>query len=286
MNLALSYEIVFVNDGSPDDSVNKARALVDIDNHVRVIDLSRNFGHHRALMVGIEHARGQWVFLIDCDLEEDPLALTKFFTEMKLKQADVVYGVQKVRKGGFVKSRGGAWFWSIFNHISEVSVTPNVITSRLMTRRYIDALLGFRERELFLGGIFALAGFKQIAIIVNKGSRPDTSYTIRKRVALLVNAITSFSSRPLILVFYLGVVISFISGSAAILLLLRKIFFDDYMLGWPSVVVSIWLIGGVTIFCLGIIGIYLSKIFQEVKDRPLSIVRELYERSDDDSKSS
>jgi putative glycosyltransferase len=286
-NLVSSYEIVFVNDGSPDESLDRARALVEIDAHVRVIDLSRNFGHHRALMVGLEHTRGRRVFLIDCDLEEDPLSLPEFFAEMRRTKADVVYGVQNTRNGGIIRSLGGTWFWSFFNLISEVKVSPNVITSRLMTRRYIDALLSFREHELFLAGIFALTGFEQIPITVKKGTRSGTSYTIRKRFALLINAITSFSSRPLILVFYLGLTISLTSGAAAAVLLARKLFFGDYLLGWPSIIVSIWLIGGITIFCIGLIGIYLAKVFQEVKDRPLSIVRDLYERpAEDQSESS
>ena len=277
-SLAVSYEIVFVNDGSPDNSLEKARALVEIDDHVRVIDLSRNFGHHRALMVGLEYARGNKVFLIDCDLEENPLALSEFYAEMKRTQADVVYGVQNTRNGNFVRRAGGALFWKFFNFISDVDVNPKVITSRLMTRRYVDALLGFREQELFLGGIFALTGFDQTPLTVKKEARSDTSYTIRKRFALLVNAITSFSSRPLILVFYIGLIISIASGTAAAVLFARKLFFSDYQIGWSSLIVSIWLIGGITIFCIGLIGIYLAKVFQEVKARPLSIVRALYER--------
>ena len=280
--LTSSYEIIFVNDGSPDDSLERARALIEIDSKVRVIDLSRNFGHHRAIMVGLEYARGLRVFLIDSDLEEDPHALTEFFAEMIRTKAEMVYGVQDTRKGHMVRNLGGAWFWSFFNAISEVTVTPNMITSRLMTRRYIDVLLRFRERELFLAGIFALVGFKQIPLVVKKGVRSGTSYTIPKRFALLVNAITSFSSRPLVFVFYFGLFISMASGAAALILIARTLFFGDYLIGWPSVIVSIWLIGGISIFCIGLIGIYLAKVFHEVKDRPLSIVRDLYEHPAND----
>lgn len=278
-----SYEIIFVNDGSPDDSLEKARTLVLADFHVRVIDLSRNFGHHRAIMVGLEDARGAKIFLIDSDLEEDPLTLSDFFNEMTRTQADVVYGVQQARKGSMVRNLGGAWFWSLFNHISEVKIPPNVITSRLMTRRYVDSLLRFRERELFLAGIFALTGFRQVALSVKKGVRIGTSYTISKRFALLINAITSFSSRPLILVFYIGFFISIVAGIVALILIARVLFLGDFLLGWPSVIVSIWLMGGVSMFCIGLVGFYLSKVFQEVKERPLSIVRERYERSESDS---
>lgn len=276
--ITTSYEIVLVNDGSPDDTLELAKLIVQKDPRVRVIDLSRNFGHHRAIMVGLDHARGNKVFLIDCDLEEDPSTLPKFFAEMEKTKADVVYGFQTTRSGGLVKRLGGAGFWWLFNLISEIPVLPNVLTSRLMTRRYIDALMGFRERELFLAGIFGLTGFVQLPLHVEKGARDDSSYTLRKRFYLLVNAITSFSSKPLVYVFYLGLLISGVSSVAMAALIVRKIFFGGYLTGWASLFVSIWLLGGMTIFCLGVIGIYLSKVFQEVKDRPLSIVRDIYER--------
>jgi putative glycosyltransferase len=155
-----------------------------------------------------------------------------------------------------------------------------------MTRRYVDALLGFRERELFLAGIFVLTGFEQVPLVVNKEARKGTTYTIRKRFALLVNAVTSFSSRPLIFVFYVGLVISLLAGTAGVFLLVRGFIYGDYMTGWPSLIVSIWLIGGITIFCIGLIGIYLAKVFQEVKDRPLSIVRKVYEQSNEPASNS
>ena len=279
-SVASSYEIIFVNDGSPDDSLDRARALVEVDAHVRVIDLSRNFGHHRAIMIGLEHAHGSRVFLIDCDLEEDPLALPAFFAEMKRTQADVVYGVQPSRSGGLVRRLGGALFWFLFNLISEVRVTPNVLTSRLMTRRYINALLGFRERQLFLDGIFGLAGFSQIPMTVEKRARIDSSYTIRKRFYLLVNSITSFSSKPLVFVFYLGLSISITAGISMAVLIFNVLFFGGYLSGWPSLIVSIWLLGGLSIFCMGVIGIYVAKIFNESKQRPYAIIRQIYERND------
>ncbi len=272
-----SYEIIFVNDGSPDDSLEKACSIAENDSHIKVIDLSRNFGHHRAIMVGLEYARGKRVFLIDCDLEENPLFLSDFIEEMDRTQADVVYGVQNVRKGSGLQNFGGALFWKIFNLISEVKITPNIITSRIMNRRYIDALLNFREKELFIDGIFVLAGFLQIPIIVKKESRNDSSYTFNKRFALLINAITSFSNRPLILVFYFGLIISLVSGSVAASLFVGKLLYIDFMIGWASVVVSIWFIGGISIFCIGLVGMYISKIFIEVKERPLFIVRNVFE---------
>lgn len=276
--LEFSYEFIFVNDGSPDDSLIIVKNLLENDKNIKVVDLSRNFGHHRAIMVGLEYATGSQIFLIDCDLEESPLELVNFYSELEKTNSDVVFGVQNNRKGSFVKKLGGAFFWKFFNFVSDTNVDPRVITSRLMTRRYVDALLKFKEKKIFLAGIFALTGFIQVPLLVEKSTRKETTYTIKKRMALLVNAVTSFSSRPLVFVFYVGLIISIISGLIAVLLIIKKLFIVEYQLGWPSIVVSIWLIGGITIFCIGLIGIYLAKVFQEVKDRPLSIVKNIYQK--------
>jgi putative glycosyltransferase len=276
--LTPDYEIILVNDGSPDESLEIARSLVLNDARVRVIDLARNFGHHRAIMIGLSYARGESIFLIDSDLEEEPELLTHFASEMAATRSDVIYGVQASRKGRLVKRIGGSIFYRVFNALSDHPIPPDLITARLMSRRYVQALIGFEERELFIGGVWVIAGFDQRSVRVEKGSRKDTSYTFRKRVSLLVNAITSFSSKPLVLVFWLGTFISIFSGLAAVVLVLRKLFFGKLLLGWASLIVSIWLLAGITIFCVGIIGIYLAKVFLEVKRRPYAIVREVYEQ--------
>lgn len=278
--LTSDYEILLVNDGSPDECLDVALRLVESDARVRVVDLARNFGHHRAIMTGLAHARGERIFLIDCDLEEEPELLPSFAAEMASTRADVVYGVQGVRKGGLLERVSGSVFYRLFNALSDYPVPANLVTVRLMTRRYVEALLRHDERELFLGGIWSITGFEQHPVAVRKGSRAGTSYTLRRRVALFVNAITSFSSKPLVLVFWLGTFISMGAMAATVVLIVRKVFFGKLLVGWPSLMVSIWLLGGLTIFCLGIIGIYLAKIFVEVKRRPYSIVRQVYERID------
>jgi putative glycosyltransferase len=274
--LTTDYEIVLVNDGSPDESLQVAVALAGSDRHVRVIDLARNVGHHRAMMIGLRHATGRRVLLLDADLEEEPELLEPLWEEMNASGADVVYGVQATRKGELFERISGAIFWRLFNLLSDHKVPANMITLRLMTRRYVDALVAHEERELFLGGVWMIAGFEQRPFVVTKGKRPGTSYTLRRRIALMVQAVTSFSSKPLVLVFYLGLTISLVAGFAAAYLIVRKFLYGEYLMGWPSLIVSIWLLGGVTIFCTGIIGIYLSKIFTEVKRRPYETVRQMY----------
>src|SRR4051812_25349055 len=154
-----SFEIVFVNDGSPDEALDVAVRLFEEDERVRVIDLSRNFGHHAAIMTGLDRAHGDLVFLLDCDLEEEPELLSAFHDAMEATRADAVYGVQASRKGGRVERWAGAVFYKVFNALSATPVPANLVTARLMTRRYVRALVAHREREICLAGLWAITGF-------------------------------------------------------------------------------------------------------------------------------
>ena len=273
------YEIIFVNDGSPDDSLDIAVSLYEKDPKVRVIDLSRNFGHHKAMMTGLMHAKGEPVFLIDCDLEEEPELLEIFYAEhRKNDDVDVVYGVQKARKGGFVEKASGNIFFWMFNLFSSYPVPANLVTARLMSKRYVDSLVQHKDREVFMAGLWAITGFKQVPLMVTKHDKGNSSYNLRRKISLLVNSITSFSNKPLLFIFYLGSMILFISSMAALYLIIRKVFFGAILAGWPSLMVTIWLLGGLTIFCVGVIGIYLSRVFMETKERPYTIIRQIYER--------
>ncbi|MQG91471.1 glycosyltransferase family 2 protein [Pseudomonas sp. MN1F] len=271
------YEIILVNDGSPDDSLAMAIALADEDHHLRVVDLSRNFGHHKAMMTGLAQSDADLVYLIDSDLEEDPEWLCAFANALTHGQADVIYGVQEARKGGLFERWSGSWFWSLFNALTDMSLPPNIVTSRLMTRRYVDALLRHEEREVFMAGLWHITGFVQIPFVVRKLSRGTSTYTLRHKIALLVNSITSFSNKPLTAIFYIGALISVLALLANIYLVLNWLFFSRTLSGWTSLMASIWLIGGMLISSIGIIGIYLSKIFSEVKQRPYSIIRQIYQ---------
>jgi len=271
-----SFELVFVNDGSPDDSLAVALRLRARDTRVRVVDLSRNFGHHKALMTGIARAHGDLVFLIDCDLEEDPAWLERFHEELSATGVDVVYGVQSRRKGGTMERLTGALFYRVLNRLLTDPVPTNLVTARLMTRRYVDALVQHRDREVFLAGLFVAAGFQQRGVTVTKSGRGDSSYTVRRRLSLLVNAVTSFSNRPLVYIFYLGVVVMFVSTLAAAGLIVRALNRGIGVPGYASLMVSIWFLGGLTLLSLGVIGIYLAKVFNESKDRPYTIVQAEY----------
>src|SRR5215208_4798631 len=178
------FEIVLVNDGSPDNSLDVAIDLHRKDSRVRVVDLSRNFGHHKAMMTGLAHARGELVFLLDSDLEEDPAWLLTFHDAMRADNADVVYGVQAERKGDWLERSAGRLFFRVFNWMLTHPIPVNVVTARLMTSRYVKALVSHQERELCLAGLWVITGFAQRPIAVQKGSRPTSSYTTRKRISV------------------------------------------------------------------------------------------------------
>jgi len=216
--LSSTYEIVLVNDGSPDDSLRIALELHARDPHVRVIDLSRNFGHHKALMTGLAHARGDLVYLIDCDLEEDPGWLSRFYEALTSSGADVVYGVQDTRKGDWLERTAGQIFFNVFNRMLTHPIPVNVVTARLMTSRYVKALVSHQERELCLAGLWAITGFDQQPLTVQKGARGGSTYTTRKRISAFANAITSFSNRPLVYIFQIGMAVMALSVVAGAVL--------------------------------------------------------------------
>jgi len=274
--IARDFEIILVNDGSPDNSLEVALELYQRDARVKIVDLSRNFGHHKAIMTGLVHATGDLVFLLDSDLEEEPELLLKFYDEMQRTGADVVFGVQEQRKGKLFERISGTLYFKVFNLFSTHPIPTNHITARLMTRAYVTALAGHQEREFVMSGLWALTGFKQVPLTVRKHDKGSSSYGLRRKIAHLVNAITSFSNKPLVLIFYLGCVIVLLSSIAAFDLIIRKIVFGRILEGWASLIISIWLLGGLMIFCLGVIGIYLSKVFIEVKQRPYTIVKQTY----------
>lgn len=274
-----SYEIILVNDGSPDNVQDVAVQLCREDSRVRLYELSRNFGHHKAMMTGLKLAQGRVVFLIDCDLEEAPELLLAFHQEMQKKDVDVVYGVQQTRKGNWFERVSGELFYRMLNFLSDCPVPRNLITARLMKRSYVRNLVRHRDRAVFMAGLWATTGFRQVPMTVHKGFKGTSSYDLGRKLSVLVNAVTSFSSKPLVFIFYLGIAILVLSSSAGMTLIARSLFFGHYLVGWLSLVVSIWFLGGLSIFCMGIIAIYLSKVFAEAKDRPYTIIRQAYDQS-------
>jgi len=274
--VSIDYEIIYVNNCSPDKSLEKAIIIFKKDKQTKIIDLSKNFGHHKAIMTGLDYASGDLVFLIDVDLEEDPRYLKKFFSEIKKDGCDVIYGQQKIRRGNWYAKIYGTLFWKFFNKISGLHMGINPSTIRIMSRRYIDALLLHKENEVFLNGLWAITGFVQKPYLITKENYSQTTYTFLKKIHLVVNAITSFSNQPLIAIFYMGVIILSFS-SVYIMILLYQYYSNNVSVdGWTSMIASIWFLGGLMITFMGIIAIYLSKVFIESKRRPYTITKKIY----------
>lgn len=275
------FEIIFVNDGSPDDSLTLSVELHRSDSRVVVIDLSRNFGHHKAIMTGLSYVRGEMVFLLDSDLEEEPELLNQFYERYRHGDCDVVYGVQTRRKGGWFERISGDLFYWLVNLLSDLDMPRNVVTARLMSRRYVKSLTEYKEREVFLAGLWHITGYVQIPVTVMKHFKGETTYNLRRKLSILVNSITSFSNRPLKGIFYAGAAISGTSACYVLYLIWSKLFYGVSVDGWTSLIVSVWFIGGLVILFLGVIGLYLSKIFVEIKQRPYTTVRHFYGAQDE-----
>ena len=271
------YEIIFVNDGSPDNSLEVAKKIGASDACVKVIDLSRNFGHHRAMMCGLGYTSGTRVFLIDVDLEEQPEALGEFWREMDADpELDIVIGELEEKPAPFFKKGSSEAFYKAFNALSSVKISSRDMVSRLMTRGYVDALLQYHEKEIFFPAIWEDVGFKQKRLRATKSFDGFTTYTLRKKLVMAFNAITSFSSKPLIYISYLGLLFSMSSLAFMALLVIRRLSGQDVMLGWTSMIAVVFLIGGIIMFALGLVGIYISKIYDQVKGRPNVIVKRVY----------
>lgn len=273
-----SFEIVIVNDGSPDDSLDKARALRAQFPQIVLVDLSRNFGHHIALLEGMRHSQGELVYLIDSDLEESPEWVSEFRDTLVDQRADVVYGYQEDRKGGWFERISGAMYWSVFRRLSGLDMPANVVTCRLMTRRYVDAVMLYGEREVSIGAVLNVAGFVQIGRPVAKGHKGSSSYSLRLKIWHLVNSISAFSTKPLSAIFLMGVAVSAVGLVLVAYLVLAGLFWSQSPAGWRSVMASVWLLGGLILSSIGVIAIYLGKVFTEVKARPRAVVRSI-ERS-------
>jgi len=269
------FEIILVDDGSPDESLQIALGIAARDARVTVIELSRNFGHHKAMMTGLELAAGDFVFLIDSDLEEDPEWLSAFWKTLHEAAVDVIYGYQTSRKGSPLERLGGALHWWIIRKLSNYPIPENLVTARLMTRQYVRSLVQHKEQKTAIGGLWAITGYRQRGQAVTKGSRSVTSYPLATRVTMAFDGITSFSEKPLIMVFGVGIGIFVLASIGAVYLIVRRLT-GELLSGWASVMVSLWMLGGLSIASIGILGLYIARIFIETKHRPYSIVRAVH----------
>ncbi|MGH2946200.1 MAG: glycosyltransferase family 2 protein [Solirubrobacteraceae bacterium] len=271
----LPYELVIVDDGSRDGTPAALAALAAADTRVKVITLSRNFGHQAALTAALEHAKGDVVVMLDGDLQDPPEVIPEMLDRWR-DGADVVYAVRRERAGETAFKRTTArWFYRLFGRLADIDLEAESGDFRLMDRRALDALLGMSERNRFLRGMSVWVGFTQTAVTFQREPRAAgrTKYTLRRMLRFSFDAITSFSHRPLQFATLLGFAFSALAFLAIPLTVVAR-YTNIYERGVPSTIVVILLLGGIQLICVGIIGEYVGRIYDEVKRRPLYVVRD------------
>ena len=269
------FELVLVNDGSTDGTPELLDQIADEDWRVRVIHLSRNFGHQAALTAGLEHAAGDVVVMLDADLQDPPELIGEMVSEWS-HGADVVYAVRRQREGETAfKLATASFFYKLFDKLAQVDLESNSGDFRLLDRRALDALLSMTERSRFLRGMTVWVGFKQTAVQYEREARHagETKYTMSRMLRFSLDAIASFSHVPLQLATYAGILSAGVAFVAIPVVIILRLL-DSYLPGFGAITIAVLLLGGIQLIALGVIGEYVGRIFDEVKHRPLYIVGE------------
>ncbi|MBI9078892.1 MAG: glycosyltransferase family 2 protein [Pseudodesulfovibrio sp.] len=277
-SLGESYEIVCVNDGSTDETLSQLIEAQKTDARLKVVDLSRNFGKEVALTAGIDHASGKAVIPIDADLQDPPEIIGEMVNKWR-EGYEVVIAIRSDRSvDSFLKRNAAKWFYSVMKRMGEISIPPNAGDFRLMDRKVVDSLKRVTERTRFMKGLFAWLGYKKAVVyfVREKRAAGQTSWRYWKLWNFALEGIVSFSSLPLRIWSYLGVFTSLGALLYMFVIIGRTLFSGVDVPGYASLMVVILFFSGINLICLGVMGEYLSRIFIEVKQRPLYLVREKY----------
>ena len=280
----IPFELVLADDGSKDSTPAILEELAAADERVKVISLSRNFGHQAALTAGLDHAQGDVVVMMDSDLQDPPEVIPEMLQRWR-EGSDVVYAVRQSRAGETkFKLLTAKWFYRLLQRMSQIELPLDAGDFRLMDRRALDALLAMPERNRFLRGMTVWVGFTQSAVTYERAARGagDTKYTLNRMMRFALDATTSFSHTPLQLATLLGFVISALALISIPLVIIARLN-DVFVPGISSTLVAILLLGGIQLITVGIIGEYVGRIYDEVKNRPLYVVRERRNLSEDPS---
>ncbi|RAU23271.1 glycosyltransferase [Paramagnetospirillum kuznetsovii] len=277
--LDVSFEVICVNDGSRDDTLDRLLEVQTGEPRLRVIDLSRNFGKERALSAGLLHSRGQAVVPMDADLQHPPEAIADMLAKWR-EGWDVVFARRDARVGQGVSERlfAKGFYW-VFDHLSDVKLPREVGDFRLMDRKVVDTVNRMPERSRFMKGIFAWVGYRHAEIVYRQGERAagTTKFNSLKLLRFAFDGLTSFSNFPLRVWGGIGAAISSLAFLYIVIRIIRTIFWGVDVPGYESILVSVLFLGGMQLLTLGIIGDYVGRVFDEVKGRPLFIIRKLYE---------
>lgn len=273
-----AMELLFINDGSKNDSLDTLRQLVKEFDMVRVIDLSRNFGQHQAIACGFKEARGDIVIRMNVDMQDPPAELPKLLAVMAQDDADLVVGQYTTRKSPLKDKLTSAIYFSCFRFLTGLEVPHNTSPMRAMSRRFITAYNTLTEKSRFPQGLDCWLGFRQRTVPIEHRARADkkSSYTFTKRLALAFNGIVYFSDRPIKLVTAFGFIVACFGLALGLSIVANKIAGTEYLPGYASLAAMGLITFGIQLTSLGIIGLYVGKIFKEVQNRPLYVVRETY----------
>lgn len=272
----VDVEFLFIDDGSKDRSLSLLRQEAENNRCVKVISFSRNFGHQIAITAGIDKAQGDFVAVIDADLQDPPELIADMY-RMALTGMDVVYGKRRSRAGETMfKKATAAVFYRLLNYMTETDIPADTGDFRLMSRKVVDSFKQMRERHRFVRGMVPWLGFKSASLEYDRTERfaGETKYPLRKMLAFATNAILSFSSKPLTLAIRLGVVTICLGVAGGFYMLYLKLFTTTPVPGVTAILLSIVMFSGVQIFLIGVVGEYIARIFEEIKGRPLYLVSE------------
>lgn len=273
------YEIIFINDGSRDNSLTLLRELQKKDKRVKVIDFSRNFGHQIAVTAGLDHASGDAVIIMDSDMQDPPAVSFELIKKWE-EGYDVVYAQRKSRKDTFFKKLTADMFYRTLQKLAEIDIPRNTGDFRLIDRKVLNELKKFPEHNRFLRGMISFIGFRQTAVQFDRSERHagETGYPLKKMIKFAADGIISFSSAPLKFISSAGYIVAMLSFIGILYALLMKIFAPEVTIeGWTFIVIAILFIGGVQMIMLGVLGSYIGRIYTESQSRPLYIINDIYE---------
>ena len=270
------WEILFVNDGSRDNTMEVIKGLREKDSRVSYVDLSRNFGKENAMLAGFDYAKGDAVIIMDADLQHPPAVIPEMIQKWE-EGYDDVYAQRKTRgKESWLRKKLTKSYYRLLQSSSQVDVLPNVGDFRLLDRKCVDALRQMRESGRYTKGMYCFIGFKKIGVEFETQDRVlgESSMSYRKLINLALEGITSYTTAPLRWATFIGLIVSFLAFAYMVFVLIKALLYGDPVAGYPTLLTVILFIGGVQLLTIGIIGEYLAKVFVEVKNRPVYFVKE------------
>ncbi len=273
----LDFEFLFINDGSKDNTLGKIKELSKKDKRVVYISFSRNFGKEAAMMAGLEHAKGDYVTLMDADLQDPPELLEEMYRLIKEENYDCVATRRVTRKGEpVIRSFCARQFYKIINQMSDIEMVDGARDYRLMTRQVADSIISMKEYNRYSKGIFSFVGFETKWLEYENIERVagETKWSFWKLFKYALEGITAFSTVPLLMSAILGFLFCLLSFVMIFVIIFKTLIFGDHVSGWPSLVCIIFLLSGIQLFSIGVIGQYLSKTYLESKRRPIYIIKE------------